>query len=252
MFGKNRKNTPDAGDLIYADTQPAKGRRHSGRRLMAAVIALLAVLTILAAALTLNLVLQTREERYAAALDLLEEQQYDAALAQFTALEDYRDSRAMAEQLRRKQADYEAAAALADQQRYDEAIAAFRALGDYADSAQQAAYHVTYRKALDLLAETDAGETQLLTRILNSRTRLTDENSYPTVVGYEAAAALFESLGDHADAAVLADRCYESAGRVKLSWGDISGALAYLEKMSPAAAEAFQAELNAYTATAAP
>lgn len=245
MFGNNRK---DAGDLIYADTQPAAGRRHSGRRLVPVLIALLTVLIVLAVVLTIHVIFQTREDRYAQAQALADEKQYDAAIAGFEVLGADRE----ADALRVQAAAYEAAAALVAQQRYDEAITAFRALGDYADSAEQAAFRVTYQKAQDLLAETDAGETQLLTRILDSRTRLTDENSYPVVVGYEAAAALFESLGDYRDAPALADRCYESAGRVKLSWGDISGARAYLDRMSPAAAAAFREELEARTATEVP
>lgn len=245
MFGKNRLNHPlsDTGPLIYADTQSGEAPKKTGtgRWLHMRSVAILAV-TVLAAmmlVLFVGLGIRSREDSYQLARQLAEQKDYAAAMEEYTSLGDYRDSKSQLANLEANQAAYAAAADLLEQQRYDEAIAAFRALGDYADSAEQAAYHVTYQKALDLLTEIDTGKTHLLTRILTDEVRLTDEKSYPTIVGYEAAAALLESLGDYRSAPALVDRCYYSAGLVKLGWEDWEGALAYMEKMTQETAAEF-------------
>lgn len=245
ILDKNRQNhTPS--DLIYADAQPGKRSGKSDparrRRLVAAVLTLVAVLALGSIALALRIGIQQQEKRYVQAAALLDSREYDAAQKAYEALGDYRDSRSRAAGLAAQRAAYDAAGELLAQQRYDEAVAAYRALEDYADSALQAACGVTYQKALDLLNQTDAGQTQLLTRILGSQPRLTDEKGYPAIVGYEAAAALFESLDGYADTAVLIDRCYYSAGLVKLEWRDWEGALAYTGRMSAAASTAFYRE----------
>lgn len=248
MFEKNRQyrtGSASAG-LIYADTQPGKRSKKPDpakrRRLVAAVLTLVAVLALGSIALTLRIGIQQQEKRYAQAAALLDSREYDAAQRAYEALGDYRDSRSLAAGLAAQRAAYDAAGELLVQQRYEEAAAAYRSLGTYADSALQAACGVTYQKALDLLNQTDAGQTQLLTRILGSQPRLTDEKGYPAIVGYEAAAALFESLEGYADTAVLIDRCYYSAGLVKLDWKDWEGALAYTGRMSAKAAAAFYQE----------
>lgn len=242
MFGRNRKNTPgsDAGNLIYADSQSGEGaavRRKKG--LTWVVIPLVAVALAVMVITAMQYRVRDRQEHYELAQALLQDRKYAAAMAEFEALENFRDSQEQAARLAAQLAAYEAALELVDQQRYDEAVSAFRALGDYADSPEWAAYRVTYRKALDLITEIDVGKTQLLSRILSDQVRLTDENSYPTTVGYEVAAALLESLGDYASAPALVDRCCYSAGLVKLGWKDWDGALAYMEKMTPGTAAEF-------------
>lgn len=242
MFRKNRQQNQD---LIYADTasaQPPKPRGKGKLRIGALITALAVILTAVGGAVTLGINLSRREDRYATARALADEKAYAEALAVFDELGDYRDSRLQAQQLRRQQADYDNAMNLLAQQRYEEALTIFRALGDYADSAEMAAYQVTYYKALNLLTEIDTGKTQLLTRILSDQVKLTDERSYPTIVGYETAAALLESLGDYRSAPALVDRCYYSAGLVKLSWEDWDGALAYMGNMQEETAAQFYEE----------
>lgn len=252
MFRKYPANRQGAnsGDLIYADTNSAEAASGSGgkgkRRLAAAVIALSVAVTAALGVMTIGIVLHRREERYAAAAALVQEKAYDEALRAFLELKDYRDSRNQVQRLQEQQAAYDAALELLHQQRYEEAQAAFRALGDYADSAVMAAYHVTYQKALALQTEIDIGKTQLLTRILTDQVKLTDERSYPTIVGYETAAALLESLGDYRSAPALVDRCYYSAGLVRLGWEDWEGALAYMDKMSEETAAQFYEEYQQY------
>lgn len=239
MFLEFRKKK---GDLVYADDQPRKTRPKGKLRIGALVTALAVILAAVLGAVAIGVALQGREERYAAAKALAAEKSYSEALAVFDDLGDYRDSRARAQHLRDCRAAYDNAQTLLTQQRYEEAQAIFRSLGDYADSAEMAAYQVTYHKALDLLTEIDTGKTQLLTRILTDQVKLTDERSYPTVVGYETAAALLESLGDYRSAPALVDRCYYSAGLVKLGWEDWEGARAYLEKMTEETAAEFLEE----------
>lgn len=239
MFRKMRKNTDD---LVYADEQAPQTREKRKLRIGALITALAVILAAVLGAVTLAVALRSREERYAEAKRLAAERSYEAALAVFDGLDDYRDSRLLAQQLRQQQTSYDNAVALLEQQRYEEAQAIFRTLGDYADSAEMAAYRVTYQKALDLMSEIDTGKTQLLTKILSDQVKLTDERSYPTIVGYEAAAALLESLGDYRSAPALADRCYYSAGLVRLGWEDWEGAYAYLDKMTPETAAEFLEE----------
>lgn len=248
MFGKRRfySSRSDPGNLIYADTLSGEAAPKAvpdrKRRLAAFLLAVGAVAVLAMTAVAVRYVYQERQDRYDHALALVAEKEYEDAAEELEKLGNFRDSQTILEQLARQQAAYETAVDLVDQQRYSEAITAFRALEDYADSAEWAAYHVTYQMALDLIWQLDLGQTQLLTRLLPENTRLTDENSYPTTVGYEAAAALLESLGDYRSAPALMDRCYYSAGLVKLGWEDWEGALAYMEKMTPGTAAGFYEE----------
>ena len=239
MFRKMQKNTDD---LVYTDEQAPKTREKRSPRIGALIAALAVMAAAVLGVTTLGIALRNREERYAEAQSLAAEKSYEEALAVLDDLGDYRDSRAQAQQLRDQQAVYNNALELLHQQRYEEAQALFRSLGDYADSAEMAACRVTYQKALDLMTEIDTGKTQLLTRILTEQVKLTDERSYPTIVGYETAAALLESLGDYRSAPALADRCYYSAGLVRLGWEDWEGAYAYLDKMTPETAAEFLEE----------
>ena len=241
-FRRNR----GAGPLVYTDSQPkdAAPKKPGGRRRRLAALALTlgAVAVLSMAAMTLFYAWQDRQDRYDRAQALLAQKEYAAAAEELESLGNFRDCAAVLARLTEQQAAYDTAADLVAQQRYAEAIAAFRALGDYADSAEQAAYAVTYQKALDLLGEIDVGKQQLLTRILSDQVRLTDENSYPTTVGYETAAALLKSLGNYRSAPALVDRCYYSAGLVKLGWKDWEGALAYVDAMTADTAAEFLEE----------
>lgn len=252
MFRNFSSKRAASGDLVYADSNSPEAASGSGgkgkRRLAAAVIALCVAVTAALGVMTIGILVRRREDRYTAALALVQEKAYQEAAAAFGELGDYRDSRNQVQRLQEQQAAYDAALELLHQQRYEEAQAAFRALGDYADSAVMAAYHVTYQKALALKAEIDIGKTQLLTRILTDQVKLTDERSYPTIVGYETAAAMLESLGDYRSAADLVDRCYYSAGLVRLGWEDWAGALSYMEKMSGETAAQFYEEYQQYYA----
>lgn len=258
MFQKNRKIDTDAsaGDLIYADTaagETGKSRDPADwRRLAVVVMAVIAVMTAVTIAQTLWVSVQHREQRYTTARALLESREYAAALSEFEALGDYKDSQTYRAELQARQDAYDAAARLADQKRYEEAIAAFEALGDYADSREQAEFHVTYRMAVDLVAETDIGERTLLTRLLSARTAMPEDPYITAMLGYDTAAEIFRQLGDYEDAAQRADQCAYSAGLVALDCGNWTQALGYMETMTPETAAEFYAVYEAEYAKASP
>lgn len=256
MFRKNPKIDTDAsdGNLIYADTQsgkPADSRDPADwRRLAVVVMAVIAVMTVVTISQTLLVSVRHREQRYTTARELLDQREYAAAMTEFEALGDYRDSQDYLAELQEQQVAYEAAVKLVDQQRYEEAIAAFEALGDYADSREQARFHVTYRMAVDLAAETEAGERTLLTRILSARTTIPEDPYITAMLGYDTAAEIFRQLGDYEDAAARADRCVYSAAMVALECGNWTQALGYMESMTPETAAEFYAVYEAEYAKA--
>ena len=93
MFTKNRQNITQTDELIYADPpsrhNPDPARR---RRRAVAILAVVAVTACLTTAAALGRSILHREARYVQALELLEQEAYDDALAAFEALGDYRDS----------------------------------------------------------------------------------------------------------------------------------------------------------------
>ena len=246
MFWKSKRSDEE---LIYADPQsgrPARKPRHQGQRglkILAAAAATTALMVLTASVLTVTI--QGRGQRYQDALRLLELKQYELAAAELESLDDFRDSAALLARLETNEKRYAAALDLVDQQRYDDAIAAFRSLGDYADSPRWAAFGVTYRRALDLMDQTAAGNSQLLRRILPDEVRLTDEGSQTAILGWEAAAAMLESLGDFEDAPAKIDECYYNAAALKLAEGNAEGAAAYAGKMSEKEAARLLAEIQA-------
>ena len=126
-----------------------------------------------------------QEAAYAKAEALLAQNEYDGAISWFTALGDYRDSPARAEEADAAKteamnaAQYAQAEALLKQKDFDGAIAAFTALGDYRDSAarveeaREAKNADAYTKAEALLAAKN----------------------------YSGAIAAFTALGDYRDSA---------------------------------------------------
>ena len=116
---------------------------------------------------------------------------------------------------------YQRALSLLEQREYDAAAAELENLGDFRDSAQLLAQlraqESAYCSALELMAQT-------------------------TVLGWEEAGAILEELGEYKDAQDLADACYLSAAKVRLTGGDDTAALAYAEHMSQEAAAAFLEE----------
>ena len=159
-----------------------------------------------------------QEVAYAYAEQYLAENAFDDAESLFTALGDYRDSAARAEDVRsareefRKAAAYAHAEALLTARDFDAAIAAFTALGDYCDSAAKAEEAIEAQKAA-AYAEAEA--------------RL-------AAMDYAGAIAAFTALGDYRDSAdrlskleVMTD--YTRDFYMLLEAGDIYSAYDWLE-----------------------
>ena len=93
MFTKNRQDIPKTDTLIYADPpsrrKPDPARR---RRRAVAILAVVSLVACLTTAAALGRSILHREARYVQAMELLEQEAYEAALAAFESLGDYRDS----------------------------------------------------------------------------------------------------------------------------------------------------------------
>lgn len=91
--------------------------------------------TLIAILLTLLLCACRQETAYAEAKQLLEEGNHSAAIAAFSALGDYKDSKYLISQAEKDQ-EYAAALALLDKGDYVQAYEAFGVLGDYKEAAE--------------------------------------------------------------------------------------------------------------------
>ena len=177
---------------------------------------------------------QQNRDAYNSAVALLNNGDYEAAIAAFEALGDYSDAADMAANARVEMENrnaYDSAVALLDSGDYEAAIIAFEALGDYGDAADMAA----------------------IARI-EQENKINKEN-YDTAVSllnngdYDGAIAAFEALGEYGDAAAQADAARAEKGRkdaystaaALLESGDYEAAIAAFEALgdySDAAAQA--------------
>lgn len=149
MFTKNRQDMPQADELIYADaTTRRKKYDPAFRRLMTMVaIALVSTVAVVTTVLTLGHSIQNREARYLHAQDLLMQGAHRAAMTEFEALGDYRDSQEQLAHLTAQWQAYQEALDLLedaanDQIRtdpmiqYDAAAALLEGLGEFEDARQ--------------------------------------------------------------------------------------------------------------------
>lgn len=147
MFTKNRQDIPQTDHLIYADATTTRKRQDPAHRRLLAVVALVLVALIAAGttAAVLGRSIKNREARYLYAQELLEGRAYDAALMEFEALGDYRDSQAQFALLTAQRSAYQEAldllakaendtARTAPLVHYDAAAALLEELGNYADA----------------------------------------------------------------------------------------------------------------------
>ena len=177
---------------------------------------------------------QQNRDAYDSAMTLLNNGDYEAAIAAFEALGDYSDAAAQAANARvemENRSAYDTAVALLDSGDYEAAIAAFDALGDYSDAADMASIARIEQENKVNKANYDAA-----TALLNSG-------------DYEGAIAAFEALGEYSDAAAQADAARAEKGRrdaystaaALLESGDYEAAIAAFEALgdySDAAAQA--------------
>lgn len=153
MLTKNRQDTQQTDDLIYADPhafhpcRPDPARRRRWMMVALAVVSLIACLTTTVA---LGRSIRSREELYMLAQELLEQRFYEEARTAFESLGDYRDSQQQFARLAELATAYDDAVALMARaqaglartdpaEEFLTAAAALEALGDYADAPALAA-----------------------------------------------------------------------------------------------------------------
>ena len=178
---------------------------------------------------------QQNRDAYNSAVALLNNGDYEAAIAAFEALGDYSDAADMAANARVEMENrnaYDSAVALLDSGDYEAAIIAFEALGDYGDAADMAA----------------------IARI-EQENKINKEN-YDTAVSllnsgdYDGAIAAFEALGEYGDAAAQADTARAEKGRkdaystaaALLESGDYEAAITAFEALGDYSDAATQAD----------
>ena len=148
----------------WLDDQAAEEARRKRNK----IIAVIAVVVIAAIAVTTRAVLLSN--RYNAAVEMVQNGQYDEAIAAFKAAGDYSDAATKVKELQ-----YQKGESLLAADDYDGAIAAYQAAGDYSDAATKAK-EAQYKKGEAMLASGD----------------------------YDGAIAAYQAAGDYSDAATKA------------------------------------------------
>ena len=148
----------------WLDDQAAEEARRKRNK----IIAVIAVVAIAAIAVTTRAVLLSN--RYNAAVEMVQNGQYDEAIAAFKAAGDYSDAATKVKELQ-----YQKGESLLAADDYDGAIAAYQAAGDYSDAATKAK-EAQYKKGEAMLASGD----------------------------YDGAIAAYQAAGDYSDAATKA------------------------------------------------
>lgn len=189
-------------EATEAKIKEAEVRKKIGK--IAAVIVPALVITIVAAVIISGMV--KRANAYKDALSLMNNEQYEEAITAFTALGDYKDS---AEQIHviettvleeQRAKAYADAIALLEAGKYGEAHAAFDALGDYKDS-QERLKESLYHQGLEYLEQGN----------------------------HMAAYDSFCAAGDYGDAKKQLEQFQKMPVKVKCSYGDGKGYVAYYE-----------------------
>lgn len=164
----------------------AAAERAKKMKKIALIVTPIAVVAIIAGAIISNSM--QKSSAYQDAVALMESGEYDAAVAAFEELGDYKDS---AEQI--SNVRYTEALELVQEGRYDDAISIFTELGDYKDSTEQ----ITNTQELQ-------AEAELLTQYQNAIDLL---NTKPGTEQYYDAVSesrkILEGLGDYRDCKAL-------------------------------------------------
>lgn len=99
-------------------------------------------------------------DAYATAREHLEDENYDDAIAEFTALNDFADS-----QVKLKATKYKKAVSLLNDGKYDDSITIFEELGDYSDSSEKVK-EARYSKAEQLLAAENKKDAEAILSLI--------------------------------------------------------------------------------------
>ena len=185
---------------------------------IAAAIACLAFVILLTQVIIPN-------NKYNAAVELMESGEYEQAITAFEALNGYKDSTDKI-----TECSYGIAVDLKNAEKYEEAISAFKALGDYKDNAEQittcetAIKDIKYNTAVKLMESGKYEEAitafEALGGYKDSADKITECN-YGIAVDlknaekYEEAIAAFKALGDYKDSAEQITTCETAIKDIK-------------------------------------
>jgi len=205
--------------------QPAMDAARPKSRKKPLVIALIAVGCVLALAIGVLvpvLIEADRAGRYEAAMALMDTGEYEAAIAAFAEMGDYRDAPEMAEECRNSQG-YDAAQALMDAGEYERARRGFAALGSYrdaADKAQECQTIMDYDAAQSLMNAGEYSQARDRFAALGDYRDARDKAKLcQTILDYDAALTamgegryvdaknIFDRLGSYEDSAFLSEEC---------------------------------------------
>ena len=216
----------------WMDEQAAKKARSTRNKIIAAV----AVVAIAVIAAVVNFVVIPGNQ-YNAAVEMLQNGQYDEAIAIFAELGEYEDA-----VTRGKEAQYQKGKKLFTDKNYDGAIAAYQAAGDYSDAATKAK-EAQYQKGESLLVAGDFDGAKLAYQAAgdysDAATKAKELDDAETMVkemqyqkgesllaagDYDGAIAVFQKMGTYKGAKVQIQRAQYKKGESLLAAGDYDGA----------------------------
>lgn len=228
------------------DTQaPAPKKQKKSRKKLWAILIPVIILALLAAAAGALYFLASHNYEEAAAC--VEAKEYDQALALYEKFSFYGDSQEKIDELNRLQKAYNDAAALATANDYVSAIAVLEQLGDYRDSQLLAQTTLPYARAGYLMASAEASDAVALSQHPDYAHAVTTPDD-PTVTLYEGAAAVYLTLGDHADSAMQASLCYRRIATIYMEREMFEEALGCLDQLNEADHDAVMAQYMTYCA----
>lgn len=179
---------------------------------------------------------------YNDAVALLEERDYDGALAAFLDLGSFRNSADQAAELEELQEDYDNALKLLEGNEFDEAAAAFKKLNDYRDSREYVDSKISYQKALyyrDAAAEENFSVWAEYMNIGSGDAVAEPEEHQIAIDLYTAAAQLLEELDNYENSADMASESWLDVANLYLEKGDFTAASELLGKFNEEDAAVF-------------
>ncbi len=231
----------------YSDAPAAPAPR---RKKKTGLIIAIAVILVLAIAGGVIYYLHSQNtSAYNEAVTLLENRDYDGALAIFQGLGSFQDSADQAARLEQLQTDYNEARAMLENNEFEEAAAAFKKLKDYRDSKEYFTFRVSYQKALYYMDAAAAEDFSVWSDYVGNGSGGAVAELEENQIGidlYTAAAQLLEELTDYSDSADQASHCWLNAAILYLENGDFSNASTLLDKLNAADAEAFSDSYSSF------
>lgn len=228
-----------------AEQEPSPKKQKKSRKKLWAILIPVIILALLAAAA--GAVYFLASYNYEQATACVEAKEYDQALALYEKFSFYGDSQEHIDELNRLQKAYNDAGALATANDYVSAIAVLSQLGDYRDSQLLVQTTLPYARAGYLMASAEAGDAVALSQHPDYENAVTTDDD-PTITLYEGAAAIYFSLGDHADSAMQGSLCYRRIATIYMEQEMFEEALGCLEQMNEADHDAVMAQYMTYCA----